>query len=737
VTNFTDVGARTGGAAADARAAGNLAGGSGGPMPGGPATERPVAGGDPSLGHLLGRLAVLEARVRAAVADRRQTDPEPDDPFRGLYVADDHVDRLLAAAGRRPIRPEPAPVADLRSTVEGAADRVEAVGARLRLRTLATQFGLSELDLEILLVALAPDLDARFEKLFCYLHDDVARRRASVGLALELTGGDPLDAAARARFDPAAPLRRGGLLLVDDDDRPFLTRALRVPDRVTGHLLGQSEVDASMMSALRESAPLPGPEGERLAAALVAGVRLVYCRQPPGAWAAAVAVGALARHGRQALVVELAPGDPRPLELLRTAVREARLLDRVLVAGPVEELDLPAIRELTGYEREPGGLALVLYGGVPWNPAWSDTGVLGLDLHAAARRPAEGVWADALAVAGPGSGPMSTEAGPGTGLVAFRLPPDHIHRAVAAARGLAAADGAALSGRYLAAGARMQNGVGLGRLARRVEPSVGWADLVLPALPLAGLRHLADRVRLREQVLGDWQLRRGGGRGESVTALFAGQPGTGKTMAAEVIAAELGLDLYVIDLSSVVDKYIGETEKNLERVFAGAEGVNGVLFFDEADALFGKRSEVSDARDRYANLEIAYLLQRMETFDGLAVLATNLRANLDDAFARRLSLVVEFGKPDVLERRQLWAKCLAGVPLAADVDLDFCAGAFELAGGDIRNIAVTVAYVAAAEAGIADMSRLMRAVQVEYRKLGRMCVEAEFGRYFPLLAGVA
>ncbi|MEN3361427.1 MAG: hypothetical protein V7637_5409, partial [Mycobacteriales bacterium] len=464
-----EAGSGIGGPKAGGREAGSGAGGSGAGGPAAGAGGR--AGGDPSLGHLLGRLAVLEARVRAAVADRRRTDPEPDDPFRGLYVADDHVDRLLAAAGQRPVHPEPAPVADLRSTVEAAADRVEAAGARLRLRTLAAQFGLSELDLEILLTALAPDLDARFEKLFCYLHDDVARRRASVGLALELTGADPLDAAARCRFDPAAPLRRGGLLLVDDDDRPFLTRALRVPDRVTGHLLGQSDVDAAIRPALRDSAPLAAPEGERLAAALAAGVRLAYCRQPPGAWAAAVAVGGLARHGRRVLVIELAGGGPDQAELLRSAVREARLLGRVLVVGPVEELDPPAIRELTGYEREPGGPALVLYGGVPWNPAWSDTGVLGLDLHAAARRPAEQVWADALAVAGPGSGPMSTE--PGDGMVAFRLPPDHIRRAVAAARSQAAADGAALSARYLAAGARMQNGVGLGRLASRVEPSVG------------------------------------------------------------------------------------------------------------------------------------------------------------------------------------------------------------------------------------------------------------------------
>src|SRR5262249_24854628 len=198
---------------------------------------------------------------------------------------------------------------------------------------------------------------------------------------------------------------------------------------------------------------------------------------------------------------------------------------------------------------------------------------------------------------------------------------------------------------------------------------------------------------------------------------------------------------------SVVDKYIGETEKNLDRVFAGAEGVNGVVFFDEADALFGKRWEVSDAHDRYANLEIAYLLQRMERFDGLAVLATNLRSNLDEAFARRLSLVVEFPRPDAAERRRLWQHSLAAVPLAADVDLDFCASAFDLAGGGIRNITVPAAYHAASAAGTGrpedgepadgrvDMAGLVRAVQAEYRKLGRLCVQSEFGPYYPLLAG--
>jgi SpoVK/Ycf46/Vps4 family AAA+-type ATPase len=202
-------------------------------------------------------------------------------------------------------------------------------------------------------------------------------------------------------------------------------------------------------------------------------------------------------------------------------------------------------------------------------------------------------------------------------------------------------------------------------------------------------------------------------------------------MSAEVVAHDLGLDLYTVNLATVVDKYVGETEKNLERIFTEADGVNAVLLFDEADALFGKRSEVRDANDRYANIEVAYLLQRMETFDGLAILATNLRANVDEAFARRLDMVVDFPSPDVELRRALWDRCLApGVPRSPDLDLDFCARAFELSGGNIRSIAITAAYLAAGGGRSVAMIDLIRGVHREYRKLGRMVVAAEFGDYF-------
>ena len=208
----------------------------------------------------------------------------------------------------------------------------------------------------------------------------------------------------------------------------------------------------------------------------------------------------------------------------------------------------------------------------------------------------------------------------------------------------------------VAGGARAQNAAGLERLARRIEPTVGWDDLVLPAgrrAPSCASYGPGAPPRPGPRRVAAWAPRARAGVG--VTALFAGDSGTGKTMSAEVVAGDLGLDLYVIDLSTVVDKYIGETEKNLDRIFTEADRVNGVLLFDEADALFGKRSEVKDAHDRYANVEVAYLLQRMERFDGLAILTTNLRANVDEAFVRRLDAIVDFPMPEEEHRRRLWA----------------------------------------------------------------------------------
>ncbi|SCK41861.1 ATPase family associated with various cellular activities (AAA) [Streptomyces sp. WMMB 714] len=677
---------------------------------------------DVSLRHLLDRAVIIEERVRRAVHLRRATDPHPDDEFRGLYLNDEAVLRLLEEG-----RSVPAPAETERDRLSDAESRADTTS---RLHVLAREFALSALDVDILLITLLPDLDERFEAFYGYLNDDVTRRRPSAGLALGLCGMPPADSAARARLHPLSPLRAGGLLLVEEPERPFLARALRVPDRVTAHLLGDNTPDPRITDLLVPRPDIPGVgDPAPLARALGGGVRLAYLREDQGGAGTSLAASALVRSGRTPLGTDLhrLAEDPNPTEAVRVLTREARLTGAGLVCGPVDAL-LPekvgAIRQLTEADAP-----VILVGRAPWDASWSKHPPLLLQAPRVEPTARAELWKASYGTEVPSSLDLTRTLSP------FLLTPDQIAGAARATSQTAVLNGSGLTPDHVRAGARAQNAAGLDRLARHIEPAVGWDDLVLPPDPLAQLRELTARARHRDRVLGEWGMRPGGGRGRGVTALFAGDSGTGKTMSAEVIAADLGLDLYTVDLSTVIDKYVGETEKNLERIFTEAAGINGVLLFDEADAIFGKRSEVKDAHDRYANVESAYLLQRMETFDGLAILATNLRANLDDAFTRRLDLVIDFPLPEAAERRVLWERCLAPLlPDAEDLDLDFCAESFELAGGNIRSIAVTAAYLTAESGAPLTMRRLIHAVQREYQKLGRLTVFSEFGQYLSLLS---
>jgi hypothetical protein len=261
-------------------------------------------------------------------------------------------------------------------------------------------------------------------------------------------------------------------------------------------------------------------------------------------------------------------------------------------------------------------------------------------------------------------------------------------------------------------------------LVTRIETHHGWDHLILPEPEKDQLHALVAQIRQRPKVFGEWQFADAGGRGLGVAALFAGTSGTGKTLAAEVLAHELGLDLYRIDLSAVVDKYIGETEKNLARVFDAAEAGGAILLFDEADALFGKRSEVRDSHDRHANIEVGYLLQRVESYRGMAILTTNLKDSIDPAFLRRLRCIVTFPFPDAVQREAIWRTMFpAGVPLDG---IDFAQlGRLNVAGGTIRNIALNAAFLAASDTGALTMRHIRAAAQTEYTKLNRTLSEAE------------
>ncbi len=325
---------------------------------------------------------------------------------------------------------------------------------------------------------------------------------------------------------------------------------------------------------------------------------------------------------------------------------------------------------------------------------------------------------------------------------AFRLTGDQIeaaadtahHAAVWRAASSGHATEVRISMRDLMAACRAHSNQGLGMLARKIVPVYTWDDLVLPPDRLAQLREMCLHIRHGPTVFEQWGFDRKLSRGKGLNVLFAGQPGTGKTMAAEVLATDLGLELYKIDLSGVVSKYIGETEKNLERIFQEGQTANAILFFDEADSLFGKRSEVKDSHDRYANIEISYLLQRMEEYDGIVILATNLRKNLDEAFIRRLHGAIEFPMPEEPDRLEIWRRTFPPeAPIADDVDLEFLAKRFKLSGGNIKNIILEAAFFAADEGKPISMAHLVRATRREHQKIGKLISEADFGPYAHLL----
>ncbi len=685
----------------------------------------------------------LDRLLRRAVAAMQSAVPEAAaDPYRGLYIADDEVARLLA---REPAAPGP----DQREPSDDRAD------APPRLHWLAQTFGLSRFDLDLILIALAPELDLRYERVYAYLQDDVTRRRPSVEFALNLLCRSPEDRlAGRQRLTGSAPLRRHSLLHVFPDPAqfqpPLLAHYLKLDEQVVGWLLGQLNLDGRLTPFCELLEPSARPaeltvraELQRAQAGLVARAQSagrplrLYFHGPSGVGKRRAAHELASDIGAPLVVVDLARALVATSDFEQTLTllfRESRCRQAVLYLGGVDAL-LADERRLQ-YESLMAALAagettVVLAGRQPWAPAGPGRlGVIQVPFPFPKMAERRACWQRELAEAGWALDQLELEALAGR----FRLTPEQIVEAVAAAgRGAEwrataqppderrrSAPASRPTLRDLFSAARAQSGHHLATLTRKIEPKYVWADMVLPTDQLTQLSEICDQVRFRQVVFGAWGFDHKLSHGKGLSLLFAGPPGTGKTMAAEVVSAELQLDLYKINLSQVVSKYIGETEKNLDRIFTAAENANAILFFDEADALFGKRSEVKDAHDRYANIEISYLLQKMEEYGGIAILATNLRQHLDEAFVRRLQVAVEFPFPDETHRRRIWESIFpAETPRGADVDVDRLAREIKLAGGNIKNIALAAAFYAAADDGVVGMPHLARAARREYQKLGR------------------
>lgn len=713
-----------------------------------------------STQHLLAELERLDVLLGRQVRRARRSHREPADEFSALYVTDAEVDALLdGTLDTPPADGEPGTGVEIeaeldRLSAEIAVRVTQSVrdGVSLRLVALAGLFDLNPVDVDVVVMCLAPEMDRRYERLYGYLHDDMTRRLPTVGLALDMVSANRTErAAARTRFAPSAPLVGHRLVTLTEDaaapTHSLLGSTVRLDPRVAGFLLEDDE----LAGRLRPYARLVPPTGTlddlhfpaefgaslaRLSEHADDGL-VVYCQGPYGVGKQSAASACSLRWNAPLLVVSADLLAERPMEefaeLVALVDREARLQGAVMYWENIDALlgeqarpRLSLLLSTLAAHPAPAFLA----GDTAWEPSDPPAGMTFVRLEF----PAPGyderlrLWESALDV-------LDGTDRPALDLAAvsgkFRLSGGQIQDAAATARNLAHArtpEAPRLTQDDLYAACRLQSNRKLAELAQRITPHYAWDDIVLPADRMEQLREVADQVRYRALVYESWGFERKLANGRGLAVLFAGPSGTGKTMAADVLAHELSLDLYKIDLSTVVSKYIGETEKNLSRIFAEAASSNAVLFFDEADAMFGKRSQVRDAHDKYANLETSYLLQRMEQHEGVVVLATNLRKNLDDAFIRRLHVTIDFPVPGVEERRRIWEQVWPKeAPLDGSVDPDLLARQIDLPGGNIRNIALAGAFLAAADGGVVTMGHLLQATRREYQKMGKILSAGEFG----------
>lgn len=703
-----------------------------------------------SIEHLKAELERLDLLLRRQVERLRRRQPLGE-PLAALYISDSEIDAQLSPSNGRP--PEQQGETEQRiATALGListqiTERIAASrkrGITLRLDRLAQRCGLTPLERDILLIALAPDIEPHYQRLYAYLQDDATRRRPGIDFAFDLACEAP-DAKLEARriIAAEAPLRRHRLVaLTGEPGDPLPAVDLKVEDGVVDYLLGFEHLDPRIAACARRVTPrrqlgelqLPAAAAERLTALAKAGIPsdklVLHFQGRYGSGRHATAEALAQAFGVALLVVDgahvAALAEPEARAVIEVIRRETLLRDvavfwdgfdafldenRRSVLRVLMDSWLGGVVFLAGERAwEPrGGVPLVPFVRVPFPPP---SALDRLEL-----------WRRALAgVAGtPTDSDLAALAN------GFRLTGGEIRDAVATAGNVARwrGDGAGVTFAELQAACRLHSSHGLAALGQKIEAHYRWDDLVLPPDRLQQLREIADGIKYRARVLDQWGFGAKLSLGKGLAALFTGASGTGKTMAAEVIAGELGLDLYKIDLSVVVSKFIGETEKNLARIFAEAETSNAILFFDEADALFGKRSEVRDAHDRYANIETAYLLQRLEAYEGLVILATNLKKNMDEAFVRRLQIVIEFPMPAEADRRRMWSGIWPkATPLSADIDFDALAR-FELAGGSIKNVALAAAFLAAGDGEVVTMTHLLRATQREFQKMGRIIAPGE------------
>ncbi|HEC97728.1 MAG TPA: ATP-binding protein [Nitrospirae bacterium] len=714
---------------------------------------------------LILELAVLQQRIKKDVER---------DVFAGLYISEKEVDVLLNKAGdvKEKVKDTFKPPSDImqlvhaierqREIIAHRSDLAKKEGVVLPMEHLKRLFGLTPFEVDAVLLCLAPCLDTKYEKLYAYLQDDISKKYSTLNLIfMLLTRTVKESALARQCFSAQAPLIQWQILKFGDDKRelsvPPLSRPICIDERIVDFILGSPFLDP----VTSESLEVIEPQGEIDTLYLREDLKqklkhltrrlhedkefrsnaVVFFHGPHGVGktTAAIAIsGALNIPLLKINIKNLLKNEETFFETVKRIVREALLLQcSLLVKGfdllISDEVKISHFREYILKEVSTFSYLTFLTGKLNWESTIELDNARFIKIHFPVpdfllRKQ---IWEKALN----GKHNFAISLTPDDLADKFKFTEGQIRAAVATARDRTFFHpDDIVTDEDILTGCRRQNNQRLTELSLKVSQKCSWQDIVLPVDQLAQLKEICGHLKYRHIVYGEWGFDKKISSGKGLNVLFSGHSGTGKTMAAGILANELKLELYKIDLSQVVSKYIGETEKNLSRIFKEAETSNAILFFDEADALFGKRSEVKDAHDRYANIETGYLLQKMEEHEGVTILATNLRQNMDEAFVRRMQFIVDFPFPDKLHRCRIWKVHFPKeAPCGDDIDFEFLGRQFRLSGGNIRNIVINSSFLAAANSERIGMKHLIHATMREFQKMGKLCIKGDFGKYYELL----
>lgn len=705
-----------------------------------------------NLEHLLDELRRIDLIVNLHCEKFKKEYGERADGFQGLFISENEINTLLRT---QPYSTDIFPDEDIEK-IDAVVEEIglkklktQREGRSLRLQKLSEIFNLTPFEIDTILICLAPEIDLRYEKLYSYLQDDVTRKKPTVDLMMRLLCYSLEDKlGARKYFSADAPLLRNRLIsFAGDDQLPLLSKSIRIDERITSYLFGIDMIDhkirryAELIEPKRSFDDMIIADDQRK---VIMDLMVLLCeiKESPmfffhGSYGTGKKTTAQALC--KELNISLLVVDSKSLkgsesiEILNLILREAMLQgSSVYFEGFDLLLEKEAgisVVDLIHYMDSFSNM-IFLSGEVPFE----HRGILKNHSFIRIEFPLplfglrKQLWRSFL---NGNSSDLDIDALAGK----FKFSAGQILDAIFMTRTVARAKGKSeLSMEDLYQGCRAQSGSTISALARKLQPHYSWEDIVLPKDTKNQLKEVAGHIKYRGVVYSDWGFDRKLSIGKGLNVLFSGPSGTGKTMAAEIIAKYVELDIYKIDLSNVVSKYIGETEKNLSKIFKEAQTSNAIIFFDEADALFGKRSEVKDAHDRYANIETGYLLQKMEEYDGVVILATNLSKNIDDAFLRRMQIVIEFPFPDENQRKLIWKGIFPKeCPIAHDIDYKFLSEKIKLAGGNIKNMALSAAFYAVENSGQVNMHHILHAAKREYQKVGKPFLKSDFEPYYKLI----